>query len=272
MDAADSADSSVANRTMKLAVNVSTEPPARGAAARGSFRGRTTGRDISIAALPTIKSSLAHSRVLRPADLTYVKAGARAAAKIASQLHSFFRMEPIAHWHAEHKDFRRLLDVLDREVAIFHDGGQPNYDLMIDIVQYLRHFPDQLHHAREDVAFACLVKKDAGLKTVTEALMREHRVIASAGDTLLGYLEEITGDALLRRKAVESAAAMYVNYYRMHIDREEQEILPRAAQQLTPEDWSLVAAAVPDKVDPLFGKEQAERYRILRREIAALAE
>lgn len=181
-------------------------------------------------------------------------------------------MEPIAHWHAEHQDFLRLLDRLDREVAVFHDGGHPNYDLMIDIVQYLRHFPDQLHHAREDVAFACLVKKEPGLKTVTEALVREHRVIATAGDTLLGYLEEITGEAILRRKEVESAAAMYASYYRMHIDREEREVLPRAKELLTPDDWRRVAAAVPDKVDPLFGQEPTERYRILRREIATLAE
>ena len=181
-------------------------------------------------------------------------------------------MDPIALWHAEHQDFSRLLDLLDREVAVFHDGGQPNYGLMTDIVQYLRHFPDQLHHAREDAAFACLVKRDPSLGPVAEALIREHKVIAEAGETLLEYLNEIVGEAVLRRKAVEAAAALYANYYRMHIDREEAEILSRAAKLLTQEDWAIVAAAVPDKVDPLFGEACNTRYRELRREIAALAE
>jgi hemerythrin-like domain-containing protein len=180
-------------------------------------------------------------------------------------------MDPIAHWHAEHQDFRRLLDLLDREVAVFHEGAHPNYALMTDIVHYLRHFPNQLHHAREDVAFACLVERHPALRPTVEALVREHKVIADAGDTLLEYLDEIVGEAVLRRKAVESAAALYASYYRMHIDREEAEILPEAARLLTPQDWACVAAAVPEKIDPLFGEESASRYRELRREIAAQA-
>jgi hypothetical protein len=60
-------------------------------------------------------------------------------------------------------------------------------------------------------------------------------------------------------------------YYRDHINNEEKEILPRAAQLLTQEDWAAVEAveeAVPAHPDPLFEDDFEALYQELRREIA----
>ena len=54
--------------------------------------------------------------------------------------------EPISAWHADHVNFARLLDLLERQLAAFHAGEQPDYALMLDIVHYLRHYPDRFHH------------------------------------------------------------------------------------------------------------------------------
>ena len=54
--------------------------------------------------------------------------------------------EPIAVWHAEHVRFGQLLDLLEKQVAVFHGGERVNYELMRDILYYLRHFPDRFHH------------------------------------------------------------------------------------------------------------------------------
>src|SRR5688500_14287310 len=69
---------------------------------------------------------------------------------------------PIAPWHEEHVYFGQLLELLQREVLVFHTGARPNYELMSDIVSYLRDYGDQFHHPREDVAFARLVKHVGG--------------------------------------------------------------------------------------------------------------
>jgi hemerythrin-like domain-containing protein len=60
-------------------------------------------------------------------------------------------------------------------------------------------------------------------------------------------------------------------YYGNHIAREEEDVLTRAAQVLTPEDWEAVRTAVPPVHDPLFGDHPEERYRELRRQIASEA-
>jgi hemerythrin-like domain-containing protein len=175
---------------------------------------------------------------------------------------------PVSHWHAEHVNFSRLLDVLEKQLDEFHEGGTPNYELMVDVVTYLRHFPDLHHHPREDAAFALLAKHDAAMQIPLERLKQEHRVIAAAGEDLLRTLNEVTSDAVIARSAVEAIAAMYVGYYRHHLLKEEKEILPRAAELLTAKDWQAVAAAVPAGLDPLFGEKGDAGYRVLRHHIA----
>jgi hemerythrin-like domain-containing protein len=175
----------------------------------------------------------------------------------------------VAAWHAEHMRFRRLLDLLDREVAKFHLDEHPDYGLMRDIVHYLRNFSDESHHPREDAAFLRLAERDESMRIPVARLQQEHRVIASAGEALLRLLDDIEAEAVVERAAVEAAAATYLVYYRHHIATEETDVLPRAAQSLTERDWTAVASAVQTRRDPLAGDNVEARYRELRRRLAS---
>jgi len=178
---------------------------------------------------------------------------------------------PLAVWHTEHVYFRRLLELLQNELDTFHRGERPNYELMLDIVAYLRDYSDQFHHPREDVAFARLVQRCPDLKLGLARLTQEHHVIARAGETLRQHIEAILGGAIIERAEVEVALATYLVYYGNHIAKEDELVLDRAAAALTPEDWQAVKAAVVPKADPLFGDQPEARYKALRRQIAAEA-
>lgn len=175
--------------------------------------------------------------------------------------------DPIAEWHDEHVRFSRLLGLLGAQLAAFHAGDDPDYDLMRDIIFYLRHFADRFHHPREDVAFARLVEREPSMRVMVNRLLQEHRVIALAGEELLRKLDDIAADVVTERAEVEAAAATYLVYYRHHLATEEAEIVPRAAELLAPDDWSAVAAAVPAGSDPLFGNDVEARYEELSRQI-----
>lgn len=176
--------------------------------------------------------------------------------------------DSISMWHAEHRHFSRLLDLLERQVTAFHADDQPNFELMLDLVSYLRYFPDRYHHPREDVAFARMAERDPLIKPIVDQLSQEHRVIAAAGSELLEYLQQVVDDVVVERAKVEAAAATYLVYYRRHLALEDRDIVPRAEQLLTPQDWQAVVAAIPPRADPLFGEDFEERYRELRRQIA----
>lgn len=175
--------------------------------------------------------------------------------------------DPAALWYAEHANLARLLDLLEEQVAVFNAGDQPNYDLLLDIVHYLTHYPDQIHHPKEDVAFARLVKHDPQMKPQIDQLTQEHRVIATAGGVLLKHLEEVLAGSVEPRSLLEAAAATYLAYYRGHLAAEDKEVVPRAAQLLTAADWAAVAKAVPSRPDPLLGEHVETHYRKLRRQI-----
>jgi hemerythrin-like domain-containing protein len=177
-------------------------------------------------------------------------------------------MDPVIAWHTEHGYFHQLLGLLQREVDVFHEGRQPNYELMVDIVSYLREYSDRFHHPREDVAFARLVKRCPDLALILARLAQEHRVIALAGETLGTLIQAVIGGAVIRRSELEMAAATYLVYYGNHIAKEEEDVLPRAAKMLTPEDWDAIRVSVQPGPDPLFGADPHQRYRELRRRIA----
>jgi len=173
--------------------------------------------------------------------------------------------DPVAVWHAEHMRFASLLDFIEQQMSAFHEGKDPDYQLIYDVVFYLHHYADHYHHPREDVAFARLVKRDPGLRLPINRLLQEHRVLETAGETLLKFVDDILEDRVIQRATVEAAAATYLVYYRHHLAVEESEVLPHASRNLKPDDWAAVAAAVPVAPDPLFGDDVGERYRELRK-------
>lgn len=181
-------------------------------------------------------------------------------------------VNPIAAWHQEHAYFDKLLRLLRHEIDLFHSGEFPNYQLMLDIITYLRDYSDQYHHPREDEAFRRLVWHRPDRELPIARLLQEHRVIAHAGETLRQLLQNAANDVIVTRAEIEVAAATYLVYYGNHIAKEEEDILPLAATVLGPADWKAVKdAAAPAPSDPVFGPHPEQRFRALRRRISAEA-
>jgi hemerythrin-like domain-containing protein len=175
--------------------------------------------------------------------------------------------DPIQAWHEEHVYFSRLLRLLQHEVDVFAGGEPPNYHLMLDIIAYLRDWGDQCHHPREDEAFRRIMKKRPEREVMIRRLMQEHRVVARAGEQLEYMLQEVEADAIMARAQVEVAAATYLVYYGNHIAKEEEDVLPLAAQILTPEDWKAVKEVQLPGNTAEGGVHTLERFRELRHRI-----
>lgn len=174
--------------------------------------------------------------------------------------------DPIKAWHEEHMYFRRLLRLLQEEVDVFASGDEPNYQLMRDVISYLRDWGDAYHHPREDEAFRRVVKKRPDRQLPVTRLIQEHRVVARAGEQLERMLEEVEAGAIIPRAQLEVAAATYLVYFGNHIAKEEEDILPLAGEVLTAADWDAVKAAAPSR-HPDVGAHPLERFRELRHRI-----
>ena len=178
----------------------------------------------------------------------------------------------IAKWNREHANYSRLLDLLEAQINLFHEAEQPNYELMLDIMYYLSHYSDEVHHPEEDVAFRRVMEKDNRLKTVVMDLMRQHQVIVESGKGLLQQLDAIVNGTIMTRQGLESLGRTYIFHLRSHMDLEETEVFPVASRILRAEDWIAVDAAIKSRKDPLFGDTVDKRYEALHQQIAREAE
>jgi hemerythrin-like domain-containing protein len=174
----------------------------------------------------------------------------------------------LALWRAEHVNFTRLLDLLDGELQVFHAGGMPRYDLMQDIMYYMTHYSDVLHHPKEELVFAKLKARNKAIGVQVDALSVQHASLHVLGDALVRDLEDVVNGAIVPRERIEQAAQQYVSYLRSHMRIEEVDVLPWAAKLLNDKDWVEISGKISHIEDPLFGKTAEVRYASLREHIA----
>lgn len=176
--------------------------------------------------------------------------------------------DSLALLREEHTNFGKLLDLLDGELALFHKGESPNYELMLDVMFYMTHCPDMVHHPKEELAFAKLMQRDASLRPAVEELSKQHELLKESGAKLVLELEDIVNGSIVSRQEVEAPGKAYVENFRSHIDREEDELFPKAARLLRDQDWSAIEEMIERREDPIFGKIAEKRYAAIRDQIA----
>ena len=176
--------------------------------------------------------------------------------------------DPVALWHTEHVNFAALLDVLELQLDRFHRGEAPDYELMLDVMFYMTHYPDVAHHPREDLAFARIVERNADSRPTVERLSEQHSALKHDGNALVIALDDIVNGSITSREHVEAPGRAYIAAFRSHMDIEEAEVLPLARKLLDREDWAAIERAIRELDDPVFGKGSDERYAALRRHIA----
>ena len=176
--------------------------------------------------------------------------------------------DAMAHWNRDHTNFRVLLDLLDRQIDLFHRGESPDYELMYDIMFYMTHYTDLVHHPREELAFARIDRLDSRVKQVVAELDAQHASLKKEGDALIHALDEVINGSVIPRDAVEMPARQYVALFRNHLEREEEMVLPLAKSLLGPRDWLVIDAEIRHIDDPLFGDHVEARYAALREQIS----
>jgi hemerythrin-like domain-containing protein len=179
--------------------------------------------------------------------------------------------DTLAQWHTEHVNFAKLLNLLEAELDLFHKGDSPNYELMLDIMFYMTHYPDVLHHPREDLAFAKLKQAEKSAGPTVDKLADQHAQLRKVGEELVEGLSEIVNGSISSRESVETPGRAYVASFRSHMRTEEKEILPMAAKLLRDSDWSEIKAAIEHIEDPIFGKAAEKRYAAIHKQIARQA-
>ena len=134
----------------------------------------------------------------------------------------------------------------------------PDHRLLGAMFGYIERFPERLHHPKEDdYLFARLRVRRPEAAPLLDGLHREHEIGRERFADLKALYERYVADASTL-PAFTEAVERYSHFHWKHMRREEEEVLPLAAQALTGEDWAAIDAAFASNSDPIVGVPAAQ--------------
>lgn len=170
----------------------------------------------------------------------------------------------------EHRNIRKLLAVLERELEVFDAGKRPDYEVVRSIISYFMVYTEIYHHPQEDLVYAKLRMRDPTAVERLGNLAREHRLGTQRLQKVAEAIEFVLSDREGLRQDVDSVVRDFIAHERRHMTMEDQEFFPAALKALTPADWKEIAAAVDHHRDPVFSDVVEDRFRRVREYILQL--
>lgn len=171
----------------------------------------------------------------------------------------------------DHSRLSRVFREIDVQQAVLQSNAEEARAILLEAMDYLLHYQDECHHAREDQLFKLIAVRLPQFEKDMQGLMREHakgllhdtQISKDLADSSLRVLEGPYGRQLAER------LRDHVGHARAHIRREEEVFYAHAEDELASADWiDLIRRA--SMGDPLGQPEQMRKiYPLLASRLAA---
>jgi hemerythrin-like domain-containing protein/nucleotide-binding universal stress UspA family protein len=172
----------------------------------------------------------------------------------------------------EHRSLAVVVNCMRAMVADAARGGQLELPALRHMLQYLREFPQQLHHPKEELHLhQRLRERCPETHTMLAKLENQHAVESEAVQRLAQLVEQCSTDQARALPELQDAVDAFARSTWDHMALEERELLPMARRHLNDDDWLQIAAAFDSNNDPAFGRYEAAELRQLFTRIARLA-
>ena len=180
-------------------------------------------------------------------------------------------MKAIAIIQDEHRAITAVIEALRHLVAEIAAGRMaPDHALLAALFHYIEAFPERLHHPKEDdFLFARLRVRRPETAPLLDSLHREHVIGGERFVELKAMWERYQADPAALSVFVEGVA-QYAHFHWRHMRKEEEQVLPLAAEALLPEDWDAIDAAFASNDDPVVGVPSGKAFRELFRHLTAI--
>ena len=172
--------------------------------------------------------------------------------------------------HRDHVNLAHVLHLLESLLGEVRAGEHIDLNALSEIVDYVQAYPDLIHHKREDVIFSVYLEHGTGRNELVDRLMAEHVLLLKKTQEIREHIEQWCNDSPVPRERVVSIIADYLQMQWDHLNLEESSVFDLLDQELEPDDWVRIEAAMPAATDPLFGKMMRQRFEhIFDRLVAA---
>jgi hemerythrin-like domain-containing protein len=163
----------------------------------------------------------------------------------------------------DHVNLLRLLDLLSKELDALCAGEEANFDLKIELLDYIEHYAEQVHHPTEDLIYESVLPRLEDGENLLLRLEREHSELIGMARRFRETLEGIVQGEVLTREEVDIRGREFLALQRQHVKLEEEEIFPLLEANFTVEMWKELESKVPQEEDPVFTWRDYNRFRSL---------
>ena len=172
----------------------------------------------------------------------------------------------------EHRSIAAVISALQYLARDVARGGEPDYEVLTVILDYIETFPDRLHHPKEDrYLFSALRLRSAAAAHLLDDLEDDHRRGDELTRELRYLLVRCRVDGAGAKQAFAAAVERYASFHWTHMRREEDVVIPLALEHLSVADWTAIDAAFSVNDDPVPGLAPRAEFEALFRLIVALA-
>jgi hemerythrin-like domain-containing protein len=165
--------------------------------------------------------------------------------------------------HRDHQNLEKVLTLLSTQLDHFFAGRESNFDLKIELLEYLETYADQGHHPLENLIFDTARKRLGEDSEIFDRLQHQHDGLVQLTRTFRNSLENILQGGVMPRDELEVQGREYVALQRQHLKLEEQEAFPLLDEAMTGDDWEHVLANMPRHDDPVFEAPDKVRFQTL---------
>ena len=170
----------------------------------------------------------------------------------------------MAELHQDHKNLTKVMDVMERQADSFLAGKDINLPILLDAANYIQHYPDLIHHPRENEVFEVFMNRTDDAADVVKQLLNEHQDLPSATIKFQAMLDGVVnGSLFVSRQELVDDIRQFIEVERKHMDLEEGTLFPIINKTLTEKDWEELDHRMEQKQDPLFSGKIEESYQNL---------
>ena len=182
-------------------------------------------------------------------------------------------MEPIVDTlRRDHREIEVLLHILERECGAFRLAEQPDYELLNEIIDYLRSFLNEYHHPKQDRLFSLIRTRNVRYDEIIDRIYGARDAAISILQSLEDALREVLNDQRVIRRRFHDAARAFIEHERRQIEIEER-LFVAASSVLTAFDWADLYGELSDQRRTADARSLEDklhvRYRSIVRESRA---
>lgn len=165
--------------------------------------------------------------------------------------------------HRDHRNLEKILDLLASQLDHFLAGNESDFDLKIELLEYIEAYANQGHHPLENTIFVAAKPRVGERAELMDRLMMQHQVLGQLTRTFRNSLENIFQGGVMSRDELELQGREFIALQRQHLALEEQEAFSVLDEVLQESDWAKIIAQSSDYDDPVFDKPDKIRYQTL---------